>query len=230
MKPKHIAIIMDGNRRWARSNNCSILEAYEKGLETLNKTIENCIKLKINFLTVFGFSTENWNRSQKEISYLMKLFDKFLDKAILEAKTKEIKIKFIGDLDVFSKQIKDKTSFLSNLTNKKKNLILTIAVNYGGQQEILSAVKRYLIDRLNDNTKSLKNVKDFEKYLFNYDLPTIDLLIRTGGEKRLSNFMLWHLAYTELLFLKEMWPDFNFNLLDNSINDFTLRKRKFGGM
>jgi len=230
MKPKHIAIIMDGNRRWAKSNNSSILKAYEKGLETLNNTIENCIKLKINYLTVFGFSTENWNRSQKEISYLMKLFDKFLDKAILEAKTKEIKIKFIGDLDVFSKQIKDKTAFLSNLTNKKKNLILTIAVNYGGQQEILSAVKRYLIDRLNNNTKSLKNVKDFEKYLFNYDLPTIDLLIRTGGEKRLSNFMLWHLAYTELLFLKEMWPDFNFNLLDNSINDFALRKRKFGGM
>ena len=221
---------MDGNRRWAKSNNSSILKAYEKGLETLNNTIENCNKLKINYLTVFGFSTENWNRSQKEISYLMKLFDKFLDKAILEAKNKEIKIKFIGDLDVFSKQIKDKTSFLSNLTNKKKNLILTIAVNYGGQQEILSAVKRYLIDRLNDNTKSLKNVKDFEKYLFNYDLPAIDLLIRTGGEKRLSNFMLWHLAYTELLFLKEMWPDFNFNLLDNSINDFTLRKRKFGGM
>ena len=230
MKPKHIAIIMDGNRRWAKSNNSSILKAYEKGLETLNNTIENCIKLKINYLTVFGFSTENWNRSQKQISYLMKLFDKFLDKAILEAKTKDIKIKFIGDLDVFSKQIKDKTSFLSNLTNKKKNLILTIAVNYGGQQEILSAVKRFLRDRLNDNNKILKNVKDFEKYLFNYDLPTIDLLIRTGGEKRLSNFMLWHLAYTELLFLNEMWPDFNFNLLNNSISDFALRKRKFGGM
>ena len=230
MKPKHIAIIMDGNRRWAKSKNSSILKAYEKGLETLNNTIENCIKLKINYLTVFGFSTENWNRSQKQISYLMKLFDKFLDKAILEAKTKDIKIKFIGDLDVFSKQIKDKTSFLSNLTNKKKNLILTIAVNYGGQQEILSAVKRFLRDRLNDNNKILKNVKDFEKYLFNYDLPTIDLLIRTGGEKRLSNFMLWHLAYTELLFLNEMWPDFNFNLLNNSISDFALRKRKFGGM
>ena len=230
MKPKHIAIIMDGNRRWAKSNKCSLLEAYEKGVGTLNKTIENCIKLKINYLTVFGFSTENWNRSKKEISHLMKLFDKFLDKAILEAKTKEIKIKFIGDLDVFSKQIKDKTSFLSNLTNKKKNLILTIAVNYGGQQEILSAVKKYLADRLNENDKSLKNVKDFEKYLFNYNLPTIDLLIRTGGEKRLSNFMLWHLAYTELVFLNEMWPDFNFNLLDNSVNDFTSRKRKFGGM
>ena len=220
---------MDGNRRWAKSNNYSLLEAYEKGLETLNKTIENCVKLKIKYLTVFGFSTENWNRSKKEISYLMKLFNKFLDKAILEAESKEIKVKFIGDLDIFNKQIKDKTSFLSNLTNKKKKLTLSIAVNYGGQQEILSAVEKYLTDRLNKNDKSLKNVKDFEKYLFNYDLPNIDLLIRTGGEKRLSNFMLWHLAYTELLFLNQMWPDFNFNLLNNSVNEFISRKRNFGG-
>jgi len=230
MKPKHIAIIMDGNRRWAKFNHHSLLEAYEKGLETLNNTIQDCIKLKINYLTVFGFSTENWNRSKKEISYLMNLFDKFLDKAISEAEFKDIKIKFIGDLDVFSKKIKDKTSFLSNLTNKKKKLTLTIAVNYGGQQEILNAVKRYLTDLLNKNTKSLKNVNNFEKYLFNFDLPNIDLLIRTGGEQRLSNFMLWHLAYTELIFLNQMWPDFNFNLLDSSLNEFTSRKRKFGGM
>ena len=230
MKPKHIAIIMDGNRRWAISNNQTLLKAYEKGLETLNDTIQDCIKLKINYLTVFGFSTENWNRSNKEISYLMKLFNKFLDKAILEAEFKEIKIKFIGDLNVFSKQIKDKTSFLSNLTNKKKKFTLTIAVNYGGQQEILNAVKKYLADYLDKNIKSLKNVNDFEKYLFNFDIPKIDLLIRTGNEKRLSNFMLWHLAYTELLFLNQMWPDFNFNLLNSSINEFVSRKRKFGGM
>ena len=230
MKPKHIAIIMDGNRRWAKSNNHSLLEAYERGLETLNDTIQDCIKLKINYLTVFGFSTENWNRSKKEITYLMNLFDKFLDKAILEAEFKEIKIKFIGDLDVFSKQIISKISFLSNLTNKKKKLTLTIAVNYGGQQEILSAVKSYLTDLLNKNIKTLKNVNNFEKYLFNFDLPNIDLLIRTGGEKRLSNFMLWHLAYTELLFLDQMWPDFNFNLLESSVDEFISRKRKFGGM
>ena len=230
MKPKHIAIIMDGNRRWAKSNNYSLLEAYERGLETLNDTIKNFIKLKIKYLTVFGFSTENWNRSKKEISYLMKLFNKFLDKAILEAEFKKIKIKFIGDLDVFSKQIKDKTSSLSNLTSKKKTLTLTIAVNYGGQQEILNAVKKYSSDFLNGINKSLKNVNDFEKYLFNYDLPNIDLLIRTGGEKRLSNFMLWHLAYTELLFLDQMWPDFNFNLLESSVDEFISRKRKFGGM
>tara|TARA_Y100000287_G_scaffold26945_1_gene18778 strand:+ start:147 stop:512 length:366 start_codon:yes stop_codon:yes gene_type:complete len=121
MKPKHIAIIMDGNRRWAKSNNYSLLEAYEKGLETLNDTINNFIKLKIKYLTVFGFSTENWSRSKKEISFLMKLFNKFLDKAISEAEENEIRIKFIGDLEVFDKKIKEKTSFLSELTNKKKS-------------------------------------------------------------------------------------------------------------
>ena len=230
MKPEHIAIIMDGNRRWAISNNYSLLEAYEHGLETLNDTINNFIKLKIKYLTVFGFSTENWSRSKKEISFLMKLFNKFLDKAILEAELKEICIKFIGDLEVFDKEIKEKTSLLSKLTNKKKRLTLTIAVNYGGRQEILTAVKKYLTDHLNKNFKSLKNLNDFEKYLFNYKFPNIDLLIRTGGEKRLSNFMLWHLAYTELIFLDQMWPDFNFNLLDNSIDEFISRKRKFGGM
>ena len=230
MKPKHIAIIMDGNRRWAKLNNYSLLEAYEKGLETLQNTIKNCIKLKINYLTVFGFSTENWRRSKKEISHLMKLFNKFLDKAIKEAECEEISIKFIGDLDVFGKEIKAKTSLLSDLTNKKKKFTLTIAVNYGGQQEILIAVKKYLIDLLNNNIKSIKNLNNFEKYLFNYNFPNIDLLIRTGGEKRLSNFMLWHIAYTELIFLNQMWPDFNFNLLDESINEYVSRKRKFGGM
>ena len=230
MKPKHIAIIMDGNRRWAKSNNYSLLEADEKGLETLNDTINNFIKLKIKYLTVFGFSTENWSRSNKEISFLMKLFDKFLDKAISEAEGNEIRIKFIGDLEVFGKKIKEKASLLSKLTNKKKKLKLTIAVNYGGRQEILIAVKNCLTDLLNKNVKSLKNVNDFEKYLFNHNFPNIDLLIRTGGEKRLSNFMLWHLAYTELIFLNQMWPDFNYNLLDSSINEFISRKRKFGGM
>ena len=229
MKPKHIAIIMDGNRRWAKSNNISVFEAYEKGLETLYNTIKNCVKLKINHLTVFGFSTENWTRSKKEISYLMKLFGKFLDKAISKEECKEINVKFIGDLDVFNKNIKDKANFLSNLTNKKKKLTLTIAVNYGGQQEILIAVKKYLDDFSKDK-KILKNLNDFEEYLFNHHSPNIDLLIRTGGEKRLSNFMLWHLAYTELVFLDQMWPDFNFNLLDSSINEFISRKRKFGGM
>ena len=229
MKPKHIAIIMDGNRRWAKSNKHPILTAYEKGLETLLNTVNNLIKLKIKYLTVFGFSTENWTRSKKEISFLIKLFDKFLDKAISESEFKDIRIKFIGDLNVFGAQIKEKTSLLSNLTNKKKNFTLTIAVNYGGQQEIFLAVKNIISEYSNNNTPNLSNLDDFERYLFNYNVPNIDLLIRTGGEKRLSNFVLWHLAYTELIFLNQMWPDFNYNLLNNSVNEFISRKRNFGG-
>ena len=122
MKPKHIAIIMDGNRRWAKSNNYSVLEAYEKGLEALQNTVNSLIKLKIKYLTVFGFSTENWTRSKKEISFLIKLFDKFLDEAISEAEFKDIRINFIGDINAFGTQIKEKTSLLSKLTSKKKNL------------------------------------------------------------------------------------------------------------
>ena len=229
MKPKHIAIIMDGNRRWAKFNKYPVLTAYEKGLETLLNTVNNLINLKIKYLTVFGFSTENWTRSNKEISFLIKLFDKFLDKAISETEFKDIRINFIGDLNVFGAQIKKKTSLLSNLTIKKKKITLNIAVNYGGQQEIFLAVKKILLDHSNENTPNLANLNDFERYLFNYNVPNIDLLIRTGGEKRLSNFMLWHLAYTELIFLNQMWPDFNFNLLNNSVNEFISRKRNFGG-
>ena len=225
MKTQHIAIIMDGNRRWSKFNNCSIIEAYETGLNTLEKTIEDCIKLNIKYLTVFGFSTENWKRSKKEISFLFKLFNKFLDKSLLEATKKDIKINFIGDLDEFGETIQNKTLLLSKITDKKKKLTLTVAVNYGGKQEILKAVQNCL----NDGIKHLKSLKDFEKYLFNFNSPGIDLLIRTGGEKRLSNFTLWHLAYTELIFIDQMWPDFNSNLLKDSIDEFISRKRKFGG-
>mgnify|MGYP001207088963 FL=1 len=225
MKTQHIAIIMDGNRRWSKFNNCSIIKAYETGLNTLEKTIEDCIKLNVKYLTVFGFSTENWKRSKKEISFLFKLFNKFLDKSLLEAAKRDIKINFIGDLDEFGETIQNKTLLLSKITDKKKKLTLTVAVNYGGKQEILKAVQNCL----NDGIKHLKSLKDFERYLFNFNSPGIDLLIRTGGEKRLSNFTLWHLAYTELIFIDQMWPDFNFNLLKDSIDEFISRKRKFGG-
>ncbi len=226
MKPQHIAIIMDGNRRWAKTTKHSIIDAYEKGVRTLKQTIDNCIKLNIKYLTVFGFSTENWKRSETEISFLLKLFNKFLDQAIQEAKNKEIKINFIGDLKQFDNNIQKKTSILTNLTEKKKNITVNIAVNYGGQQEIIQAIRKYLIG----NNGECVNIKKFDSFLFNSNSPAVDLLIRTGGEKRLSNFLLWHLAYTELMFLDEMWPDFNFELLKDSIDEFISRKRKFGGM
>ena len=162
MKPQHIAIIMDGNRRWAKATKHSIIDAYEKGVNTLKETIDNCIKLNIKYLTVFGFSTENWKRSETEISFLLKLFNKFLDQAIQEAKSKEIKINFIGDLNQFDNNIQKDFNLNKFNKKKKKNITVNIAVNYGGQQEIIQAIRKYLIG----NNEECVNIKKFDSFLF----------------------------------------------------------------
>ena len=179
MYPQHIAIIMDGNRRWAKSNSCSLNLAYEKGVETLYNSIDEFKKFKIKYLTVFGFSTENWKRSKKEISYLLKLFNKFLDKAIKEINDRNIKIRFIGNLTEFEKKLQDKINTLTDLSKLKKGLILTIAVNYGGRHDIIQAVNKCI----RNDIKKLRLEKEFERYLLNYKSPSIDLLIRTGEKK-----------------------------------------------
>lgn len=225
MYPQHIAIIMDGNRRWAKSNSSSLIDAYEKGIETLYNSVDTCLKLKIKYLTVFGFSTENWKRSKHEISFLLDLFNKFLDKAISEIADRDIAIRFIGNLSEFDDKIQDKIKILTNMSSSQKSFFLTIAVNYGGRHDIIQAVNNCI----KTNVKKIHSEKEFEHFLLGYKSPTIDLLIRTGGQKRLSNFMLWDLAYTELIFLPQMWPDFSSILLKDSIEEFVSRKRNFGG-
>lgn len=225
MSPKHVAIIMDGNRRWAKSQNLSLLEGYKKGIENLYITVENFIELKIKFLTVFGFSTENWNRSALEINKLMILFDSFLDESIEKIKSKNVKIRFIGDFSKFDKNIQDKINRLSLLSENNKGLTLTLAVNYGGRSDIVNAVNKLVCDKKSNKVDE----KKFSKYIMNSDVPNPDLLIRTGSEKRLSNFLLWDLAYTELLFLNEMWPEFDMKLLKYSIKEFKKRIRNYGG-
>ena len=225
MSPKHVAIIMDGNRRWAKSQNLSLLEGYKKGIENLYITVENFIELKIKFLTVFGFSTENWNRSALEINKLMILFDNFLGESIEKIKSKNVKIRFIGDFSKFDKNIQDKINRLSLLSENNKGLTLTLAVNYGGRSDIVNAVNKLVCDKKSNKVDE----KKFSKYIMNSDVPNPDLLIRTGSEKRLSNFLLWDLAYTELLFLNEMWPEFDMKLLKYSIKEFKKRIRNYGG-
>ena len=225
MSPKHVAIIMDGNRRWAKSQNLSLLEGYKKGIENLYITVENFIELKIKFLTVFGFSTENWNRSAIEINKLMILFDNFLDESIEKIKSKNVKIRFIGDFSKFDKNIQDKINRLSLLSENNKGLTLTLAVNYGGRSDIVNAVNKLVCDKKSNKVDE----KKFSKYIMNSGVPNPDLLIRTGSEKRLSNFLLWDLAYTELLFLNEMWPEFDMKLLKYSIKEFKKRIRNYGG-
>ena len=225
MSPKHVAIIMDGNRRWAKSQNLSLLDGYKKGVENLYITVENFIELKIKFLTVFGFSTENWNRSALEINKLMILFDNFLDESIEKIKSKNVKIRFIGDFSKFDKNIQDKINRLSLLSENNKGLTLTLAVNYGGRSDIVNAVNKLVCDKKSNKVDE----KKFSKYIMNSEVPNPDLLIRTGSEKRLSNFLLWDLAYTELLFLNEMWPEFDMKLLKYSIKEFKKRIRNYGG-
>ena len=226
MKLDHLAIIMDGNRRWARSNNFPSYEGHRKGAENLWDIINNIEQFNLKYLTVFVFSTENWKRSSKEISFLMKLLNQFLDQTISKIHEKNFKIRFIGDLLPFEVKIKNKIDIINETTSKNDGEVITFALNYGGRLDIVSAINHILSDKKNINPL---NEDDFKKYTLNKDLPYPDLLIRTGGEMRLSNFLLWDLAYTELMFPLEMWPDFNKLKLKNCIEDYYKRIRKYGG-
>ena len=225
MSLKHLAIIMDGNRRWAKLQNKTLNEAYKIGVQNLYDTVKNVKNLKIRYLTVFGFSTENWNRSKDEITFLLNLFEDFLDEAIGDIIKKDIKVRFIGNFSRFNLNIQKKISKLTENSKTNNGIILTLAVNYGGRYDIIQACEKYLHSSCPNNIDEIQ----FGNFLLNNELPNPDLLIRTGGQYRLSNFLLWDLAYTELLFLSEMWPDFDMKLLKNSVNEYNKRKRNFGG-
>ena len=226
MKLDHIAIIMDGNRRWAVANNLPSYEGHRKGAENLWNIINNVQEFKLKFLTVFVFSTENWKRSSKEISYLMRLLNHFLDRTISKIHENNIRVRFIGDLLPFEKKIKDKIEVIHKNSKSNDGVVITLALNYGGRSDIIAAINEILIH--NKNFKPMSE-KCFKKYTLNKDLPDPDLLIRTGGEMRLSNFLLWDIAYTELMFIPEMWPDFDKLMLENCILNYSKRIRKYGG-
>ena len=226
MKLNHLAIIMDGNRRWARSNNMPSYEGHRKGAENLWDIITYVQKLKLKYLTVFVFSTENWKRSKKEISFLMNLLNQFLNETISKIDKNNFKIRFIGDFLAFEKQVIDKINIITEISSKNTGVVVTLALNYGGRLDIISGINKIL---LNNKRIDQINEIEFKKYTSNKDLPDPDLLIRTGGEMRLSNFLLWDLAYTELMFVNEMWPDFKKSILENCMAKFAKRTRKYGG-
>ena len=225
MKLNHLAIIMDGNRRWAISNNLPSYQGHQKGAENLWNLINDIENYSLKYLTVFVFSTENWKRSKTEITFLMELLNQFLDDTISKIRNENIKIRFIGDLSIFSKKIQKKLDFIINETFNNTGVIVSLALNYGGRTDILIAIKKILKIK---TTLENFNEHDFKKYTHNADLPYPDLLIRTGGEMRLSNFLLWDLAYTELMFLDKMWPEFDKATLDNCLTTFERRVRNYG--
>ena len=225
MELNHLAIIMDGNRRWAVLNNRPSYEGHRFGADNLWKVIKDINNYSINYLTLFVFSTENWKRSQKEILFLLTLLEKFIDDLESKIEDYNYKIRFIGDLSKFSKKIQQKILYINKITHKNPGMTVTLALNYGGRYDIV-----YAINNILKNSDKLKHIKqeDFKGFTLNASIPDPDLLIRTGGEKRLSNFLLWDLAYTELIFLPDFWPDFNKSLLDKCLKDYSKRKRKYG--
>ena len=222
--PQHVAIIMDGNGRWGIKKKRSRNYGHKKGLIAVGNIINAAIKKKINFLTLFIFSTENWKRPANEVSYLFKLLEDYIDKEINNLLKKKIKIKVIGNIKPFPKILKLKIKNVEKLTSRNKNIQINMALNYGSREEIINTF-RILI------RKNLKiNAKNFEKFLYTSGIPDPDILIRTGNTNRISNFLIWQLIYTEIFFLNKMWPDFTKNDFFKIINKFKKINRNFGGL
>ena len=218
---KHVAIIMDGNGRWGLRNKNSRNAGHKEGLNTVEKIINQSIKNNIKYLTLYAFSTENWRRPQKEIKYLFNLLENFLLNRIDDLHKKNIKLKIIGDKN-FTQKLNNLLNSAEKKTNKNTKLQINLALNYGSKLELINAFKKLLKNQDNINEKNLK------KYFYTKDIPDPDLLIRTGNTKRLSNFLLWQLAYSEIFFEKKLWPDFNEKDYIRIIKKFKTIKRNFG--
>ncbi len=221
--PQHIAIIMDGNRRWAKKNNLSTFLGHKEGVENVRRIVKAAQEFKIKYLTLYTFSTENWKRDKKEIKYLMNLikwaFDHYLD----EFDEKNAKLNIFGKLDDFPQKLQKIINSGIKRLSQNKGLVLNLALNYGGRAEILMAAKEVF-------NKGHFSENNFVKHLYSgkFKVPDPDLIIRTGGEMRLSNFLLWQAAYSELYFSEKFWPDFSKNEFKKAIQEFKKRKRRFG--
>jgi len=227
--PKHIAIIMDGNRRWARKNKTLVKLGHQAGAETLNKTIDWAVELDIKYLTLYAFSTENWGRTEKEINDIMNLLRKYLKSHRKELNQKNIKVNILGESDRVAKDIMEQITAIEKETKNNNRLFLNIAFNYGGRREIVYATKK-LANKVLNGVLSVEDIdeKIFSQNLYNSEMIDPDLVIRTGGDYRISNFLLWQIAYSELYFTNILWPDFTKEDLIKAIMNFQSRDRSYG--
>ncbi|MFA4890101.1 MAG: isoprenyl transferase [Candidatus Paceibacterota bacterium] len=223
--PHHIAIIMDGNRRWAKKRGLPASFGHRKGYENFKKNAEACYKMGVKILTIYAFSTENWKRSKTEVSFLMGLFEKVLKNELNFFRDKKIKFNAIGQIERLPNNLRKLISEAMNDTKNNKGGVLNLAVSYGGRAEILDAVGKIAKEKKAPNKM---NEKYFEEHLYTAGQPDPDLLIRTGGEMRLSGFLPWQSVYSELYFSEKMWPDFSEKDLMSAIKEFQNRKRRFG--
>ena len=219
-KLNHIAFIMDGNGRWGKNKNKGRNYGHLKGVETVKKIVGSSIKLKIPFITFFVFSSENWKRPKTEIKFLFKLIKNYFHKEIDNVTKQGIRINILGEMSKLPLDLKNTLIKCENLTKKNRNINVNLAINYGSKNEILMAIKK---------SKKI-TLKNLEKNLYTKNMPDPEILIRTGGNQRLSNFMLWQLAYTEFFFLKKLWPDLKSSDLINIIKKFKRIKRNYGAI
>ncbi|MBR3622362.1 MAG: isoprenyl transferase [Selenomonadaceae bacterium] len=226
--PRHIAVIMDGNGRWAKGQGLLRTAGHAAGVKTLKRILISADDMGIEALTVYAFSTENWKRPKAEVDFLLSLFSEYLAKELAEMHERGAQVKFIGDRTGFSEKLQQEMARAESLTENNTGIRFTIAANYGGRDEILRAAKLLAKDT-NADIDSLTEA-DFEKYLDTFGAPPVDLVIRTSGEMRLSNFLLWQAAYAEFWYTNTPWPDFNEREFIEAIKEFAARNRRFGGV
>ena len=227
--PNHLAIIMDGNGRWAKKRNKNRVFGHTKGINAVRKIVEESIRLEIKYLTLYAFSTENWNRPEEEISILMQLLLKSLKNEFKKFIKNKIKLNVIGNISLLPESVKEELSYVLKKTSKNNQLILTLALSYSGREEIENAMKKICF-KVKNNIIPIEKIDQstINEHLYTENLPDVDLLIRTSGEKRISNFLLWQIAYAELYFSEVLWPDFNEKNLHEAILNYQKRERRFG--
>lgn len=227
--PNHIAIIMDGNGRWAKKRNQLRIVGHQAGLKTVKKIVQHAKFIGVKALTLYAFSSENWKRPEQEVSSLMSLFVYALNREAKSLHKNNIRLNIIGDISRFSSQLQTMIHDIQTMTYHNTGLVLNIAANYGGRWDITNALKN-IVNKVIEKEMSIAELNEdsVNKETSLYGLPEIDLVIRTGGEHRISNFLLWQIAYSELYFTDILWPDFDRNSLDDAISDFNKRVRRFG--
>lgn len=225
--PNHIAFIMDGNGRWAEKRGLPRLEGHGAGIENTRSVISYLDKLHIKYVTLYSFSTENWNRPQEEVSGLLSILEESIEKNTLELHKNSVRLRHLGRLNRLPKQLKEAINWALKLTKNNNGMTLSLAFDYGGRLEILDAIRDIIAKGI-----SPKEVdgKLFSNYLYTAGLPDVDLVIRTGGELRLSNFLLWQSAYSEYYFTEVLWPDFNTKEVEKALTVYSQRQRRFGGL
>lgn len=227
--PKHLAIIMDGNGRWAEKKGKNRIQGHSHGVKAVQVVVEEAVQLKIEYLTLYAFSTENWSRPQEEIGVLMKLLLSTLKSEFEKLLKNRIKLNVIGNLHQLPKIVQKELQHVVAKTKKNKEMTLTLALSYGGREELANALKQ-LATKVKNNIISPENIDQsiINDHLYTHNLPNVDLLIRTSGEKRISNFLIWQIAYAELYFTKILWPDFTKKHLHKALTNYQKRERRFG--